>query len=363
MTDTKLDGSADQLGNKELPGKQTDKHSQTRHNLLTIFFLGIILEVFKDTIAIDPTALRPVRVFRMGRVLRAIKVAKGLRRLLFTYLYSLPAIMNVGALLFTIMFIYAVIGMAMFGTVKHTGGIDDTSNFETFGNSIALLFRLSTGAGWNEILEPCMIQPPQCNDTKDGLPLGDCGQPVVAIMYFSSYVLITSLLIINVYVAIFLDNYYQSQQEFMNQLREEHIETYYTQWAEMDPSATQFIKTSQLSSFIQTLPSPLIPANIESYDDFTGTLDTPIYEGDRLHCLDLLLSLIINYHRCLTEGQLSDEDLRLVIEETEKRFKEMFPARDPKKATSTVSGRWRAIRSAIIIQRAFRKHLNSCSPE
>ena len=295
----------------------------------------------------------------MGRVLRAIKVAKGLRRLLFTYLFSLPAIINVGALLFTIMFIYAVIGMAMFGTVRHTGGINDINNFETFGNAISLLFRLATGAGWNEILDPCMIQPPYCNQTKDDLPLGDCGQPVVAIMYFTSYVLITSLLIINVYVAIFLDNYYQSQQEFMNQLGEDHIEMYYTQWAEIDPSATQFIKTSQLSSFIRTLPSPLIPLNTQSIDDFTGTLDTPIYEGDRVHCLDLLLSLIINYHCCLTGGQLSDEDLKLVTEETEKRFKEMFPARDPSTATSTVSGKWKAIRSATVIQRAFRKHIGS----
>ena len=54
---------------------------------------------------------------------------------------SLPALFNIGALIFLITFIYAIIGINLFGHVKHQGAIDDLVNFQTFGSSMMLLFR------------------------------------------------------------------------------------------------------------------------------------------------------------------------------------------------------------------------------
>lgn len=118
---------------------------------------------------ISPTLLRVVRVFRIGRILRLIKVstrvfltiydlyksdgyfshcqtlsfqaAKGIRKLLFALVVSLPALFNIGALLALITFIYAIIGMSVFGHVKEQGALDDIVNFQTFGRSMQLLFR------------------------------------------------------------------------------------------------------------------------------------------------------------------------------------------------------------------------------
>ncbi len=55
---------------------------------------------------------------------------------------SLPALFNIGALLGLITFIYAIIGMSVFGHVKKQKAINDMVNFETFGRSMQLLFRL-----------------------------------------------------------------------------------------------------------------------------------------------------------------------------------------------------------------------------
>ena len=49
---------------------------------------------------------------------------------------SLPALFNIGLLLFLVMFIFSIFGMSNFGYVKHGAGIDDLYNFETFGNSM-----------------------------------------------------------------------------------------------------------------------------------------------------------------------------------------------------------------------------------
>ena len=69
------------------------------------------------------------------------QAAKGIRKLLFALIVSLPALFNIGALLALITFIYAIIGMTIFGHVKHQGAVDDLVNFETFGRSMQLLFR------------------------------------------------------------------------------------------------------------------------------------------------------------------------------------------------------------------------------
>ena len=109
----------------------------------------------------DPTLLRVIRIFRVTRVLRLVKSAKGIRTLLFSLAVSLPALFNIGLLLFLIMFIYAVFGMQFFMHIKHSAGIDEMFNFETFGHSMILLFQTATSAGWDGVLSGLLIQPPR----------------------------------------------------------------------------------------------------------------------------------------------------------------------------------------------------------
>jgi len=78
-----------------------------------------------ENLSVSPTLLRVVRVFRVGRILRLVKSAKGIRTLLFSLAVSLPALFNIGLLLFLIMFIYAIFGMSFFMHVRYTAGIDD----------------------------------------------------------------------------------------------------------------------------------------------------------------------------------------------------------------------------------------------
>ena len=111
--------------------------------LVIASIVGILMEDLMTDFPVSPTLLRVVRVFRIGRILRLIKAAKGIRKLLFALIVSLPALFNIGALLALITFIYAIIGMTIFGHVKHQGALDDLVNFETFGRSMQVLFRCS----------------------------------------------------------------------------------------------------------------------------------------------------------------------------------------------------------------------------
>jgi hypothetical protein len=93
--------------------------------LVLASILGILMEDIMIDFPVSPTLLRVVRVFRIGRILRLIKAAKGIRKLLFALVVSLPALFNIGALLALITFIYAIIGMSIFGHVRKQGALDD----------------------------------------------------------------------------------------------------------------------------------------------------------------------------------------------------------------------------------------------
>ena len=96
----------------------------------------------------SPTVLRVIRVVKVSRVLRLVKGARGIRTLLFALVTSLPALINIGFLLFMVIFIYGIFGMNLFMFLKHDGSINEVFNFENIFRSMITLFPLCTSAGW-----------------------------------------------------------------------------------------------------------------------------------------------------------------------------------------------------------------------
>ncbi|NXO42006.1 SCN2A protein, partial [Locustella ochotensis] len=124
--------------------------------VVILSIVGMFLAEMIEKYFVSPTLFRVIRLARIGRILRLIKGAKGIRTLLFALMMSLPALFNIGLLLFLVMFIYAIFGMSNFAYVKREAGIDDMFNFETFGNSMICLFQITTSAGWDGLLAPIL---------------------------------------------------------------------------------------------------------------------------------------------------------------------------------------------------------------
>jgi len=64
------------------------------------------------------SAVKIVRTFRVARILKLIKRFKEMQRILMTFIDAIPSLVNVGGLLFLFLYIYAVIGVYFFSTVK-----------------------------------------------------------------------------------------------------------------------------------------------------------------------------------------------------------------------------------------------------
>ena len=75
------------------------------------------------------------RILRIARDLPSCEESDGLRMLFNTLIISLPGLLNIGALMFLLCFVYAILGMNLFGKVKFGENLNEDANFTNFGNS------------------------------------------------------------------------------------------------------------------------------------------------------------------------------------------------------------------------------------
>uniref|UniRef100_A0A8B9YCA0 Sodium channel protein n=1 Tax=Bos mutus grunniens TaxID=30521 RepID=A0A8B9YCA0_BOSMU len=288
--------------------------------VVILSIVGMFLAELIEKYFVSPTLFR---VIRLGSV-----------TLLFALMMSLPALFNIGLLLFLVMFIYAIFGMSNFAYVKREVGIDDMFNFETFGNSMICLFQITTSAGWDGLLAPIL-------NIK-----GDCGNPSVGIFFFVSYIIISFLVVVNMYIAVILENFSVATEESAEPLSEDDFEMFYEVWEKFDPDATQFIEFSKLSDFAAALDPPLLIAKPNKVQLIA--MDLPMVSGDRIHCLDILFAFT---KRVLGESGEMDA-LRIQMEE---RFMASNPSKVSYEPITTTLKRKQEEVSAIVIQRAYRQ--------
>ncbi|CAF3965993.1 unnamed protein product, partial [Rotaria magnacalcarata] len=235
---------------------------------------------------VNPTLLRVDRVARVGRILPL--GAKGIRTLLFALTVSMPALCNIVLLLFLVMFFYSIFGMSFFGYVRKSAGLTDLFNFETFPNSMIVLFQMCTTAGWSGVYQAFTNdQPPDCDPTLNTPSHnGDCGDTAIATPFLVSYAIITSLIVVNMYIAVILENFSQAQEDVQQGVTNDDYDTHYEEWQRFDPLGSQFIQYERVLDFVDNLESPLrIP---KSNHLILIRMNVLICENVRMHCVDIL---------------------------------------------------------------------------
>ncbi|XP_055537086.1 sodium channel protein para isoform X46 [Wyeomyia smithii] len=313
--------------------------------VVILSILGLVLSDLIEKYFVSPTLLRVVRVAKVGRVLRLVKGAKGIRTLLFALAMSLPALFNICLLLFLVMFIFAIFGMSFFMHVKDKSGLDDVYNFKTFGQSMILLFQMSTSAGWDGVLDG-IINEDEClpPDNDKGYP-GNCGSSTIGITYLLAYLVISFLIVINMYIAVILENYSQATEDVQEGLTDDDYDMYYEIWQQFDPDGTQYVRYDQLSDFLDVLEPPLQIHKPNRYKIIS--MDIPICRGDMMFCVDILDALTKDFFA--RKGNPIEETAELGEVQTR-------PDEVGYEPVSSTLWRQREEYCARVIQHAWRKH-------
>ncbi|XP_058508951.1 voltage-dependent T-type calcium channel subunit alpha-1H [Solea solea] len=191
-----------------------DRWNQLDIAIVALSIMGITLEELKMSAAlpINPTIIRIMRVLRIARVLKLLKMATGMRALLDTVMQALPQVGNLGLLFMLLFFIYAALGVELFGKLdcddnNPCEGLSRHATFKNFGMAFLTLFRVSTGDNWNGIMKDTLREcPPDDDRCLTYLPL-------VSPMYFVTFVLMAQFVLVNVVVAVLMKHLEESNKE------------------------------------------------------------------------------------------------------------------------------------------------------
>ena len=126
--------------------------------------------------------------------------------------------MNMGLLLFLIVFIYAVLGINLFATIKSQAPMNSRLNFQSFANAFMTMIRTCTGEGWNDLMAVlCMGNTPFNLCINDSSYEANAKEPVncgaskaVTWLFFASYTFLITLVFLNLFIAIILDGYFDA---------------------------------------------------------------------------------------------------------------------------------------------------------
>ena len=213
-----------------------------------------------------------VSLMRIGRLVRLVRYVKQLRTPFNTIVSVIPSILNVGALLLLLFFIYAAVGVELYSTIGYHGnGLSEQSNFRSIGNAMQCLMKFATGEAWNSFMysmleerDNCDSNPaydetsPWCISEKDYptcTEINGCEAGFSVFLYFYSFNLIVSYVILNLVVGVVLEGFENSSEGDI--LQRADLDDFVKTWAQFDPEATCYINAADLQSFVTRLPPPL----------------------------------------------------------------------------------------------------------
>uniref|UniRef100_A0A8C1R9Z6 Voltage-dependent P/Q-type calcium channel subunit alpha-1A n=1 Tax=Cyprinus carpio TaxID=7962 RepID=A0A8C1R9Z6_CYPCA len=236
-----------------------------------------------------------LRLFRAARLIKLLRQGETIRILLWTFVQSFKALPYVCLLIAMLFFIYAIIGMQLFGNIaieeEGESAINQHNNFRTFFQALMLLFRSATGEAWHDIMLSCLGK--KVCDPLSGNAEPECGSEF-AYLYFVSFIFLCSFLMLNLFVAVIMDNFeYLTRDSSI--LGPHHLDEYVRIWAEYDPAACGRISFRDMYEMLRHMSPPLglgkkCPARV-AYKRLLR-MDLPVADDNTVHFNSTLMALI-----------------------------------------------------------------------
>uniref|UniRef100_A0A8C1RVX5 Calcium channel, voltage-dependent, R type, alpha 1E subunit a n=1 Tax=Cyprinus carpio TaxID=7962 RepID=A0A8C1RVX5_CYPCA len=234
-----------------------------------ITVLGSITEIVVD----KSFNMGFLKLFRAARLIKLLRQGYTIRILLWTFVQSFKALPYVCLLIAMLFFIYAIIGMQVFGNIRLNpkSHINEHNNFKTFFGALMLLFRSATGESWQEIMLSCL------------------GEKESHSKYLSAY-----FAMLNLFVAVIMDNFeYLTRDSSI--LGPHHLDEFVRIWGEYDRAACGRIHYTDMYEMLTCMSPPLglgkkCPSKV-AYKRLV-LMNMPVNEDMSVHFTSTLMALI-----------------------------------------------------------------------
>jgi voltage-gated sodium channel len=147
--------------------------------LIALSLGGLITQIF-----FHPSIIQVGRLFRIFRIIRLLEVSDHLKEVEQRIVSIIPTVFSFVVLLLILTYIYAILGMYMYG-----GQVFASCDFSSMIDSFVTLFQIMTLDNWSDVMDDLkthsLVYP-----------------PFVAQLYFVSFVVLTSIVTFNVFIAV-----------------------------------------------------------------------------------------------------------------------------------------------------------------
>eukprot|EP00808_Paulinella_micropora_P017824 g80867.t1 len=207
------------------------------------FFL--VLMSYVGFIAGSSVTASIFRLLRVGRLMRLVPRAKSLSKLVEVLRASSASLLNVGSLVLVIYFFFAVLGVQLFGEVCHSvEGFDDHANFENLFFSFIALYRITVGDAWERFMIGATLSGAECE-------AANCCGYKWGKVYFVCFMIVGRLVMINLFIAVILENYPGEDPELLRGL-----DFLSEAWCHFDPEKTGILPARLFLSLLSDAPEP-----------------------------------------------------------------------------------------------------------
>lgn len=190
----------------------------------------------------DYPHVRLHKFFLVSLALLLIPRNNQLDQLFKTAAASLTAIGNLLATWFVLFLVYAIALTQTFSLTRFGGKESGNLNFRDVPNALILLFRMSCGEGWNNIMEDfATITYPNCVKGESFFD-SDCGSATWARFLFISWNILSMYIFVSLFVSLIFESFsYVYQRSTGLSVSREEIRRFKQAWATYDPEGTGFI--------------------------------------------------------------------------------------------------------------------------
>ena len=188
-------------------GKKPQNYFKNPWNLFD--FLIVAACLLEPIFQIGGSFLPVLRLARILRVLRLVTAIPKLQLLVSCLLKSLPSMFYVSILLFLLFYIYGTLAVFFYGD-------NDPIHFRNLQTSILSLFRVVTLEDWTDVMYINMYGSDQYGYSIEDLeywkPVSQ-GSPLGASMFFVSFVLIGTMIVLNLVIGVIMNSMDESNRE------------------------------------------------------------------------------------------------------------------------------------------------------
>lgn len=183
------------------------------------------------------------KLFLVSIALLLIPRSNQLDQLFKTAAASFSAIANLLATWFVLFLVYAIALTQTFGLTRFGELETGNQNFRTVLKALILLFRMSCGETWNNIMEDfATIKAPLCVSDLD-FSKSDCGSATWARLLFISWNILSMYIFVSLFVSLIFESfsYVYQRSSGLSIVSREEIRRFKQAWATFDPEGSGFI--------------------------------------------------------------------------------------------------------------------------